>query len=147
MVTDTDCNNMAVTVTDTNAKCITIVYDNICGTKYNTIIATVLLLWSYPDNGTKCDTMASNGSLFWSWLLDYYIRFRVVCLSIPSVPTLCFKDPPIGDNTIHPTVLLAVGVIRGNKCWQLKDKKNSPSTINNHLLERIGVAIICPIYL
>ena len=26
-------------------------------------------------------------------------------------------------------------------CWQLKDKKNSPSTINNHLLELIGVTV------
>ena len=40
-------------ITDTSTKCITIVHDNICGTKYNTIIIMVLLLWSYSGNGTK----------------------------------------------------------------------------------------------
>ena len=52
----------------TSAKAYTIGHDNICGTKYNnndwsypgirakygTIVVTVLLLWSYPGNGTKC---------------------------------------------------------------------------------------------
>ena len=44
---------MAVMVTDTSAKYNTIVHDNIWGTKYNTIVVTVLLLCSYPGNGTK----------------------------------------------------------------------------------------------
>ena len=108
----------------------------------NNIVVTILLLWSYPSNGTKCDTMAGNSSLLWPWLCDHHMCFQVVCLSIFSVPTLCLKDPQIGNDTIH-LKLLIVGVVR----WQLEDKKNSLSTINNHLLERIGVTVICPIYL
>ncbi len=49
---DTNCNNMVVTVTDT------IMHDNISGTKCNTIVFTALLLWSYPGNGAKRDTVA-----------------------------------------------------------------------------------------
>ena len=60
-------NNIGVNA-DTNAKCNTVVHDNICGTKCNnnvwsysgngakcgTIVDTVLLLWSYPGSGAKC---------------------------------------------------------------------------------------------
>ena len=64
------CNNIAVSDTqaDTRAKCNTVVHDNICGTKCSnndwsypvngakgsTIVAVVLLLWSYPGNSAKC---------------------------------------------------------------------------------------------
>ena len=53
---------MSVTVTDTSAKRNTIVHNNICGTKCNTIVVLVLLLWFYPGNGAKNDTMAGYGS-------------------------------------------------------------------------------------
>ena len=62
----------------------------------------------------------------------------------------CLKDPLIGNDTIHPEFLLLVRVVPWCKfpgCWQLKDKNNCPSTINNHLLEPIDVTIIHPIYL
>ena len=32
------------------------------------------------------------------------MRFLVVCLSIHTVPTLCLKDPLIGNETIHPEI-------------------------------------------
>ena len=67
----------------------------------------------------------------------------------PSVPTLYLKDPRIRNDTINPEFLPMVRMVRWNKlsrCWQLKDEKNPPSTINNHLLERIGVTVIFPIY-
>ena len=80
-------------ITDTSAKCNTVVHDNIWGTKCNAIVVTALLLWSYPGNGTKCDTMAGNGFWLWPWLRDHHLRFQVVFfLSIPSVPTLYLKD-------------------------------------------------------
>ena len=31
-----------------------------------------------------------------SYLIDYHMRFRVVGLSISSVPTLCLKGPQMG---------------------------------------------------
>ena len=102
---DKQYNNMAVT--DTNAKCITIVHN-----KCNTIVVTVLLLWSYQGNGAKCDSMAGNRTLLWPWLCDYHMHFQVVCLLIPSGPSLCLKDPLIGNDTIHPELLLMVVVIR-----------------------------------
>ena len=69
---------------------------------------------------------------FWPWLSDYHMHFQVVCLSIPSVPALCLKDPLMGDDIIYPVFLLEVEVIHWNKlpkCWHLKDKNNSPLTI------------------
>ena len=44
-------------VTDTSSKSNTVVHDNSYGTKYNTIVVAVLLLWYYPDNGAKYGTM------------------------------------------------------------------------------------------
>ena len=76
--------------------------------------------------------------------------FRLVGLSTPSVPTLCLKDLLLGDDTIYPELLLTVGVDRWNKlpvCWELKDKKNSPLTIDNYLLKHNGVTILYTIYI
>ena len=70
-----------------------------------------------------CDTLVSH---FW-----------IVRLSILSVPTLCLKDQQTRSDTIHPELLLTVGVIRWNKVARvlaIQSKMNSPSTINNHLL-------------
>ena len=58
---------------------------------------------------------------------------------------MCLKDPQMEDDTIYPELPLSVAVICWNKlpaCWQLKDKKNSPLTINNYLLKHNGVTII-----
>ena len=77
------------------------------------------------------------------------MRFQVVCLSIPSVPTLCLKNPEIANDKIHLELFLTVGVVRWSNLpgyWQLKDKMNSLSTISNHLLEQIGVTVIYPKY-
>ena len=66
------------------------------------------------------------------------MRFQVVCLSPPSVPTLCLKDSQMGDDIVYPELLTVGGGVRWNKlpgCWQLKYKKNSPLTINNYLLK------------
>ena len=81
--------------------------------------------------------MAGNGTLLWPWFIDFNICFRVVCLSILSVSTLCLKDPQIWNDAIYPEILLTLGVVRWNKL-QLKDKKNSLLTINNYSFERIG---------
>ena len=57
---------------------------------------------------------------------------------------LCLKDLLIVNDTIY-LKLLTVGVFRWNKlpgCWQLKDKKNSPLTIKNHLLEHNKVTTV-----
>ena len=70
--------------------------------------------------------------------------FRVDCLSILSLPTLCLKDPQIGNGTIHQEFLQTFGVVRWSRlpgCRPLKYKKNSPLTSNNHLLKRIDVTI------
>ena len=83
---------MAVIVTDTSAKCNTVVKDNICGTKCDTIVVTVLLLWCYLGNGSKCDTMAGNGSLLWPSFRECHMCFQGVYLSIPTVSTLYLKD-------------------------------------------------------
>ena len=91
--------------------------------------------------------MAGNGSLFWPWLRDYHIFSQGVCLSMPSVTTLCLKDPQMGDDTIYPE-LLTVGVSRWNKIRrQLKDKKNSLLTIINYLMKHNDVTIIYTIYI
>ena len=107
-----NCNNMAVTVTDTSAKC-------------GTMLVTVF----YCGLGSVTTTF---------------------CLSIPSVPTLCLKDRQMGDDTIYLELLVTVERIVWNKlpgCLLIKDKKNSPSTINTHLLECIALTVICQIYL
>ena len=66
-----------------------------------------------------------------------------------SMLTLCLKDPQKGKDTVHPEILLTVGVVCWCKLhgfWQLI-YENSPLMINNHLLERIVVTVIYPIYL
>ena len=65
-------------------------------------------------------------------------------LSILSVPTLCWKDSDIGNDTIHPELLPTVKLLVGTMlsgCWQLK--KQEILFVNN-LLERISVTAICP---
>ena len=77
------------------------------------------------------------------------MRFRVVGLSIPTVPTLCLKVPQMGNDIIYPK-LLTVGLIHWNKspgCRQLKDKKNSPLKINNYIVKQNGATIIYTIYI
>ena len=62
---------------------------------------------------------------------------------------LCSKNPQV-ENDIHPKFLLMVGIVRWSKlpgCQKLKDEKNSPLTINNYLLDRIGVTIISNIFI
>ena len=51
----------------------------------------------------------------------------------------------MGNDTIYLELHLTVGVVRCRKLpgyRQFKDKKKSPSTINNYLLKRIGVTVI-----
>ena len=60
------------------------------------------------------------------------MRFQVVFfLSIPSVPTLCLKDPSIKNDTIHPEIILTVDVIRWEEvAWVLviqRQEELSPS--------------------
>ena len=65
------------------------------------------------------------------------MRYQIVCLPILSVATLCLKAPQIGNDTIHPEFFLTVG---GDLLEQSflgfghQKNKNSPSSINNHLL-------------
>ena len=116
------CNNITVTDINTSTKSNTIVHDNICGTKYNTIVVTVLLLWSYPGNSTKCDTIVGN-SFLWSSICDHHMCFQVVCLSILSVPTLCLKDSQIGNETIHPELLLVRMIYWNKVAWVLATQR------------------------
>ena len=75
------------------------------------------------------------------------MHFQIVCSSIFSVPTLCFKDPQIGNDTTLPE-LLTVGVISLNEvAWVLTTQRQEELSVNNHLLERISVTVIRPIYL
>ena len=107
-------------------------------------------MWYYGYQRSFILVLCCNSSLLWPSFRNHHMRSRVSCLSIPSVPTLCLKNTRIGNDTINPELLLPAGMIRWNKLpryWQLKDKKNSPLTINNHLLEHNDVTIICPICL
>ena len=79
------------------------------------------VVWSY----------ACHGTWLWPCFRDCHMHFWVIVLATPSVPMLCLKDLPMGDDTIYPE-LLTIRVVHWNKlpgCWQLKDKKNSPLTI------------------
>ena len=46
---------------------------------------------------------ACHGSLLWPWLRDCHMCFQVICLSIPSVPMLCLKDPQMGNDNLSRT--------------------------------------------
>ena len=87
----------------------------------------VILSWY----NTKCDTVVvtlPNKVQCGLGSLPATMVLWVVCLSIPSVPTLCLKDPQMGDDTIHLEFLLTVRLFHWSKlpgCPQLKDKKNS----------------------
>ena len=66
----------------------------------------------------KCDSLVSH--------------FRIVRLSILSVPALCLKDPQKRNDTIHPEILLTVGVIHWNKViWVLATQKQEELSVNN----------------
>ena len=77
---------------------------------------------------------------------DFHICFRIVCLSVSSVPSLSLKVPQIGNDSIYPELLMVV-IAHWSQLSGCHDNKNSPLTINNCLLEHIGVTIIDPIYL
>ena len=111
-------------VTNTSIKCNTIVYDNICGTKCNTIVVTVLgLILVRVPNVTILLAQHNyqmqyygwynpgNSSLLWPSFSDHHMHFQVVCLSIPSVPMLCLEDPLIGNDTIHLEHFLMVRMV------------------------------------
>ena len=71
------------------------------------------------------------------------MHFQIVCLSNLSVLMLCLKNSQIGNDTIHLELLLIVRVSVGTKlpeCLQLKNKKHSLLTINNHLLFDVQTA-------
>ena len=66
------------------------------------------------------------------------------------MPTLCLKDQLIGDETIYLELVLTVRMVRWNKLpgyWQLKDKKNSPLTINNYWNNGVTIYIYIYIYI
>ena len=66
----------------------------------------------------SCDTIVSH--------------FRIVHLSILTVPTLCLKDPQTRSDPIHPELLLTVGVIPWNKvAWVLATQKQEELSVNN----------------
>ena len=130
---------------DTSAKYNKDLHDNICSTKLNNntwsytgncakcsiIDVTVLLLWSYPGNGAK------------------YVSRLFVYQSSPCLRSV-WKIRWKGMTQFIRNFFWRLGWFVGRKlpgCWQLKDKKNSTSTIINHLLERIDVTVICLIFL
>ena len=91
-------------------------------------------LGSYLEHGTNYSTMVWPGTNYNTIACPVQIYFEIVCLLIFSVHTLSLKDPLIGNDTIHLEPLLTVGVICWTNlsgCWQIKNKKNSPSTISN----------------
>ena len=117
---NTNCNYLLGNDTNISTKWSTVVH-NICFTKCNTIVVMLLLLWSYPGNGTKCVFF-----LLWPWLCDYHMHFQVVCLSVPLV-----KDPQIGNDSIH-LELLMIGVIHWNKvAWVLATQRREELSVNS----------------
>ena len=67
------------------------------------------------------------------------MHFQIACLAILSVSTLCLKDLQIGNDTIHPELLLTVGVIRWKKVdWVSAIQKQE--TITNPLLFYVQTA-------
>ena len=58
--------------------------------------------------------------------------FRIVCLSMLSMPTLCLKDPQTRNDSVFPEIFLMVGVIHGNKVrWVLATQKQEKLSVNN----------------
>ena len=122
--------------------------------------AQVMLVLLYDCNGwTLCNAMAltdttsntilCNGSVLLLWLRDNRMRFQVVCLSIPLCAHVVFErsiDRKWYNSSRTSSNSQDDSSEQSSRCWQLKDKKNSPSTINNHLLERIGVTVISPLF-
>ena len=49
------------------------------------------------------------------YFADYHIRFRRVYLSISSGPIFFLKDPQMGNDTIHPELLLTFRVVHWSK--------------------------------
>ena len=61
---------------------------------------------------------------------------------------MCLKEPQMRVDNLSGTYSDSQ-VIRWSKLsryWKLKDKKNSTSSMNNHLLECIRITVICSIY-
>ena len=58
------------------------------------------------------------------------MHFQVVWLSVLSIPTLFFKYPQIGSDTIHPE-LLTFGVIRWKVAWVLATQRQEELSVNN----------------
>ena len=66
-----------------------------------------------------CNTsfiLCCHGALLWPFFCDYHMHFLVVCLSVPSVPTLCLEDPQMDDDTVYMKLLLTVGWFVGTVC-------------------------------
>ena len=60
------------------------------------------------------------------------MRFQIVYLSILSLTTLCLKNTPIGNDTLHPGLLSTVGLIHWKKiAWVLATKSYAELSINN----------------
>ena len=65
----------------------------------------------------------------WDPIVSY---FQIVQLSILSVPTLCLKDSLTRNDTIHPEILLTVGVILWKKvAWLLAIQIQEEVSVNN----------------
>ena len=100
-----------------SVKCNTVVQD-ICGTKCNVIIIIIII-------------------------------GLVLVTALNTFPDSLFINP-LRAYAVFKRSTEWSGWFVGTKlpgCCQLRGKKNSPSTINNHLLERICVTVIWPIFL
>ena len=79
-------------------------------------------------------------------VLDWLPHVFLGCWFINSLCAhVLFKRSTDRDDTIYTKLLLTVRVVHLNKFpgrWQLKDKQNSPLTINYNLLKHNGVSII-----
>ena len=127
---------------DTSAKCNTVMHENVYGTND---------YWPYPGNGAKCDSVVITILLLWS-----YLGNSAKCVSRLFVYH-SFRCPRFVWMILRERITQFIriffrrsGWFFGTKLpgsWRHLDKKNSPRTINNHLLERIGVKVICPIFL
>ena len=75
---------------------------------------TALLFMIYEIFGlrVKCSICFSTSTMFL-----FFDKIRLVVLSTLSVPTLCLKDPPIGDDTIDVELLMPAGMVRWNKLY------------------------------
>ena len=73
------------------------------------------------------------------------MRFRLIGLSTPILPTLCFKDSQVRDATVYSELHQNIKVVSWNKLavfWQLENMKNSPLLIDNNLLKHNGEIVV-----